>query len=517
MPPTKHRATQPPKPTAKANHPAPTPSIKAEGPLYNPISRMGYLPGMAARLGDNRFAAAQRQTIATQTGQQIGNQGITRLIHRHLSSRYPLIQRAPETSDTAAPTLPSPSATVKAIIADHETLQTLNKKIDQLADFDPKKPHKPMVKELSGLRGQIPQLVVAADLGIEEDQAKLVRQHFYRQLNSLAPFYTQMANENILGTKKKAANLRTCNVSTLAMSLEGLGKTADDFKGNSLLMNNIAATFSLETNVNSLRLADFLQILAIYIRMVEQNKPDTLNNWASSSPERFQAAVDQAKAVANSDITSSARFNHFLTPFGVSLKIQVLDLDPALAVFGAYYRRFDQHLNEYIRQKKNKGEKYRPTQEEIDKYRPEFTEQRKAAYRKKGVAGEKSLAQARTELAKVAEQETARDQKLKKIAELELKTNARLAVGSETNEAELVEEVLPISLYQSAVIPLMSELLGSGKQVIVNLHEHFVKLQAISAESIIVHEPAKAEGKDLNMPWERARELGYFKRYYIVS
>ena len=52
------------------------------------------------------------------------------------------------------------------------------------------------------------------------------------KLARIAPFYTQQANANILSTTTTKAAMRTCNVTTVSMVLEGLGKTTGDFNGN---------------------------------------------------------------------------------------------------------------------------------------------------------------------------------------------------------------------------------------------------------------------------------------------
>ena len=99
--------------------------------------------------------------------------------------------------------------------------------------------------------------------------------------------------------------MRTCNITTVAMTLEGLGKTASDFQGNSSLMNQIVSRLSLGTrDASSLRLPDFLQILAIYLAMVQKQNASSLNALATSNPEQFQTVmVEGAKEAAVRHLT----------------------------------------------------------------------------------------------------------------------------------------------------------------------------------------------------------------------
>src|SRR5690606_25264958 len=81
MPVTKRR-----KPAAQKVQPQTQPTAVAPRPAING-HEFGSAPALAERMGDKRFAAAQRQTFATQTGQLVGNHTFTRLLNSqsHLS------------------------------------------------------------------------------------------------------------------------------------------------------------------------------------------------------------------------------------------------------------------------------------------------------------------------------------------------------------------------------------------------------------------------------------------------
>jgi hypothetical protein len=105
---------------------------------------------------------------------------------------------------------------------------------------------------------------------------------------------------------------------------------------------------------------------------------------------------------------------------------------------------------------------------------------------------------------KKAEKNLANKQKLEK---------AYKAAGDDA----AMEEVLPVAKYRDAVLPKVNDILGSGKQVVVSLHNHFVRLEALSHDNIVVDDPGSITKKNKVMTWAEARSLGYFKRYTVIS
>jgi hypothetical protein len=241
--------------------------------------------------------------------------------------------------------------------------------------------------------------------------------------------------------------------------------------------------------------------------------------------------------------------------FGVTAQSYDPDLQKALTVFGKYYRPMEGDFQDFL---EDQGKEKAKGKEKAG-LREEFIKKRKAGFRWRAsragrdiekaeeILAEKDAAiqaaneklggyreqlaaldpdsedRAALEKLKKDEEETLRGleaerkSKLEEIAGFRLEQAASEAVGSKTGEEALVEEALPLSVYKMAFIPLMQDLLGSGAQVIVIIHNHFVKLQAISEENIIVHDPAGWGKANTVVSWETARELGYFKRYNVVN
>ncbi|MDA0174490.1 C39 family peptidase, partial [Solirubrobacter taibaiensis] len=101
--------------------------------------------------------------------------------------------------------------------------------------------------------------------------------HFYRAMNAVSPYYYQKNNIILEFDRKDGTHAwNTCNITSLAMALEALGKTGADYKHKALLPP-IAAVFKGEiddrakdkqgTELTGLRLPDFVAMAAIAWQM----------------------------------------------------------------------------------------------------------------------------------------------------------------------------------------------------------------------------------------------------------
>lgn len=109
------------------------------------------------------------------------------------------------------------------------------------------------VQDIEDLRAMVAGF---STLGLPPEQVKALQTGFYRALNTVTPFYYQNNNviweaskgrDKELGIKraKDALYFKTCNITSLSMALEGLGKTAADYEHLELI-GQIAALFSNE-------------------------------------------------------------------------------------------------------------------------------------------------------------------------------------------------------------------------------------------------------------------------------
>ena len=411
-------------------------------------------------------------------------------------------------SDATVDSLNNP--TINAIVADLKRVageQTLGAKKEETGGGREK-----LVKAIADARGKIKGLR-AADLGVDEPTLAAVRARLYQMVANLTPYYAQGANADILwsvdkkGKKTKAAG-RTCNVTSISMTLEGLGKGPDAFKGDKRLLGNIATHYAgvlTTADPTSLRLPDFLQLVVIYVALIgPKGDPATLNAQAESDPPAFVAAIEKARDAAARLIVLNNVFNDITSLFGVTATMKVLAHHDALDAFGKVTRGAE------AARKKNAGKSAEELVGSVSDYyaaRPEkeitkLTAEIDTLKAKASGASGKDL----TKLTRAI------GQKEKALARQQ---GLLTATQAATSPAEM-EKVLSIAKYKASVMGPMNDLLGAGKQVVVSLENHFVRLQSVDDSGVVVDDP-NASQKNLKLTWEAARALGYFKRYTIME
>jgi hypothetical protein len=79
------------------------------------------------------------------------------------------------------------------------------------------------------------------------------------------------------------------------------------------------------------------------------------------------------------------------------------------------------------------------------------------------------------------------------------------------------EELVPLDDYKATVIPTMQQAIESGFQVMVNLDNHFVRLQSVADDGFVIDDPGKTSGEDNKISWEQGRKYGYFQHYLLIS
>jgi hypothetical protein len=90
---------------------------------------------------------------------------------------------------------------------------------------------------------------------------------------------------------------------------------------------------------------------------------------------------------------------------------------------------------------------------------------------------------------------------------------------------EKMEALLPVDDYKQDILARLTPAMQAGHQVIVNLENHFVRLQSLSEEGVVFDDPASTvnstggrnAGENSKLTWEQARAHGYFKNYLILS
>jgi hypothetical protein len=144
-----------------------------------------------------------------------------------------------------------------------------------------------------------------------------------------AGFYSQMNNADILYAQGHKARARTCNITTISMVLEAFGvktnqtKTAIDTRVLGKLYEHFKSKFT-QNSLYALRFPDFLQLLAIYLRLefkqladfdknnieaARRNAAASITSWAfmDAIAESFDSIRLESKSVFSNQINNGLK------------------------------------------------------------------------------------------------------------------------------------------------------------------------------------------------------------------
>ena len=79
------------------------------------------------------------------------------------------------------------------------------------------------------------------------------------------------------------------------------------------------------------------------------------------------------------------------------------------------------------------------------------------------------------------------------------------------------DALLAVDTYRDAVRKKVDPILDSGGQVLVGMENHFVRLDAMDGEHVMVDDPGDRDFKNLVVTWEQARDLGFFKTFWKIT
>lgn len=80
-----------------------------------------------------------------------------------------------------------------------------------------------------------------------------------------------------------------------------------------------------------------------------------------------------------------------------------------------------------------------------------------------------------------------------------------------------IEKLIPLNDYKREIMATMSAAIGGGNQVMVNLDNHFVRLQSVNDDGIVIDDPGNRGGENNRVSWNDARKYGYFQHYLLVA
>jgi peptide deformylase len=261
-------------------------------------------------------------------------------------------------------------------------VESIQSKIADLIKLTPKKDsygeentadRATIIKSIRELRAEIAALK-ASDLGVNADQLIALKAQFYLQINKATPSYFQMENLDILWSMDKGRRTtspgRTCNVTALSISLESLGISSQEFKGDKELLkliwkyqqdqmsetskkNEETAISKLKgeskekqeavlrakgeqertrlasLDLDGLRMPDFMQLIVIYNVLLKTGAvtgkmnglgldAGTIKAMAAGQPDKFKETMDSAHGLARNSILFSAQFRYFAGWFGIT-------------------------------------------------------------------------------------------------------------------------------------------------------------------------------------------------------
>jgi hypothetical protein len=300
---------------------------------------------------------------------------------------------------------------------------------------------------------------------------------FYKAINKASPSYWQSKNIDIL-EPPEATKTRTCNITSLSMALEALGRTAADYNsGDYTVVAKIAAVYAPEVakardtvgkGLGGLRLPDFVELAAIAECL--GSKPPT--------PANIRAAADQAWK----KITSIYFLLKLAARFGVKGRVQFLSLG---GVAADKETKVSNQLSDF-------GSTHRKETESIVDARIE----------------KQQLDLGLEVMFPGADRDKAEKQSAKLGKQL---AHERVAGGGE------IEKQIPLDEYKRALIAEIGRELNAGHEIVGSITRHYVRVEAVSDEYVTVDDPGRAHRANRQVQWDEARAMGYLKYWLTLS
>ncbi len=290
----------------------------------------------------------------------------------------------------------------------------------------------------------------------------------YRLIASIGTYYSQSRNIDILESPPPT-DTRTCNITSLAMALEGLGMSAASFKGNRDKVQAAAKFYQHKITGDAtskagavdavagqgvswgqlvgMRLSDFLELAAI----------------ARSMPDTSDDGVKAGAKAAWDSILSISTLDHLGSQFGASGSVKAFNATGIkkdkknktasdVDVLGGFGKDHRKDVEKYINAR-NKGE-----------------------------------------------------------------VSSDLQAGYDAAMADTsIDDRLSLEAYRDYVIEHIGADLAAGGSIVIALTGHYAKLQAIVPDGVIVNDPARDSRAATHLTWAEARAMGYFKHRLVLS
>jgi hypothetical protein len=510
--------------------PAPAPAaVPADSPLLQlPTDASGPLGAAYAAIAAARKAAAEADTAWRKVDADA-------------------TKAAWEAEDAAIAALPEPAKGKKKPKAKHKAVNVTDQQ-----ELGPSRDA--LVAALRSARAAVDGLT-AQSTGLDPDAFVKARSAMYRELARLAPYYRQQANADILhkgeGKAYTVAGERTCNVTSLSMTLEALGITAADFHGPEAPLLPILkdhfheplgkAFDVVSTDLSGYRVPELLQLLAVAkgigIRNADKkNAGDQVGiDTATSDPEKFAKVVEEGRALAAGKVTNSSWFDELVRDFDVHVS-NVYPFEGKASGGVGWADIVDRWAdvqkavkNARRAQKKKLGHDLTPEEQAaVDAGQLDAFQDAPIA------AAEKTIAGAPTQLAdlkaKLDAATTKKDKNAISAQMRKLETAVKSATATRDAETALkgtgvnaaaiaddtaaLERLVPLEQYAAIVSAALSEHLDKGEQIVGHMVGHFFRVEDVKPEGVVCDDPYF--GKNKLRTWEECRRIAAFTRFSVV-
>jgi hypothetical protein len=337
-----------------------------------------------------------------------------------------------------------------------------------------------LVAGIAALRAKVAALDGA---GLAPAPLAALKARLYRALNAISPYYSQGRNIDLLEGKEQAKELgtttsvttRTGNITSLAMALEALGKGTGDYDaGKRDEVTAAAKVFNAEVRAATLtapgdgtawgklaglRLPDFMELAAI---------AEVLKGGGASAE-----AVTGAAVTAWGKILSIDFLRQLAERFGATGTVKHFTLDPT-----------------------------------ADKEAQQRDLAALSGWGGKHRSAVEKLVDARNQMAAASGKQRER---------LQQRYEQALAKLRGATDKSTIDQKLPIEAYKRAMTAQVGAELGAGAAVVVLISGHYVRLQAIFDDHVVVDDPAQQARANRAVTWEEARAMGYFKHRLVLQ
>lgn len=330
-----------------------------------------------------------------------------------------------------------------------------------------------LVEDIGALRAKLAALQ-GGDAAVDSFKAAV-----YRSILDLAPFYYQSRNIDVLESPP-ATQTRTCNVTVLGMALESLGKSPSAFTGhrNSLLAAARIYQSKIMGDDVSLAAEDMTAGRGTsWDHLVGMRFPDFLELAAIAREARGATddeAVKAAAVAAWDSILDWQSLRNLAGDFGVTATTKLFDASGIRANRQTGTRTDDQVIRSHGNRNRMPVEHY-------------------INARNSAASGGRN-----------PERAAANAERLRPAYEEAVADTA-------------IDERVSLETYRQHLLDQVGRDLNAGSAVIVGLSNHFVRLQSLKEDHIIVDDPARDTRSATSLTYAEARAMGYFHMRFVLS